>query len=261
MAELDDAYANGAYIADADSYPPRWAKQAAAFRTSLGARAKLGISYGATDRQAFDLFMPDSASKGLFVFVHGGYWLKFDRSYWSHLAQGAVSRGWACAVPSYDLCPTVRIAEITKQVAACVSHAAAMVGGPITLAGHSAGGHLVARMLAPQMLAAPVRDRLAAIMPISPVADLRPLLGTSMNEAFKLDDHLAAAESPVLQPVPVEPVTVVVGSEERPVFLDQARWLADAWDCAHVIVPGQHHFDIIDPLSEADSALTKIIAP
>ena len=47
------------------------------------------------------------------MFVHGGYWLRFDRDMWSHLAAGAVARGWACAIPSYTLAPEARISAMT----------------------------------------------------------------------------------------------------------------------------------------------------
>ena len=85
---LDDAYANAAYIDGADGFPPRWEKEAEAFRVSLGARAQLNVRYGPSDRQKFDFFQPEGVSRGTAVFVHGGYWKAFDKSYWSHLAAG-----------------------------------------------------------------------------------------------------------------------------------------------------------------------------
>ena len=85
--------------------------------------------YGHGTREVLDLFMPEGAPKGLVVFVHGGYWMKFDRSYWSHLAAGAQAQGWAVAMPSYDLCPRVRIADITRQIANAVAVAAREIGG------------------------------------------------------------------------------------------------------------------------------------
>ncbi|MFP5511208.1 MAG: alpha/beta hydrolase [Alphaproteobacteria bacterium] len=256
MAELDDAYANAAYIPGAADYPPRWERAAAALREGLLEQglADLDQPYGESARQRFDLFHPGGTAKGLMIFVHGGYWLRFDKSVWSHLAAGALTRGWAVAMPSYDLCPQVRIADITRQIAAAVTAAAEMVAGPIALAGHSAGGHLVARMLQPGLLGDAVADRLHHVMPISPVFDLHPLLRTSMNAEFKLDAAAARAESPALmtERLPV-PVTVWVGADERPVFLDQARWLAEAWGCAHVVDQGKHHFDVIDALADAQS--------
>lgn len=255
--ELDDAYANVPHIPDGAQYPARWTVAAEAFRARLGAerRAELGLPYGKSARQAFDLFHPKGGARGLVVFVHGGYWLRFDRSLWSHLAAGPLARGWAVAMPSYDLCPEVRIADITRQISLAVTVAAARVEGRIALAGHSAGGHLVARMAVPGVLPGEVAARLSHVMPISPVSDLRPLLQTSMNEQFRLDMNAAEAESPVLmRPMPV-PVTVWVGAEERPVFLDQARWLAEAWSTGHQIAPGRHHFDVIEALEKAESRM------
>ncbi|MGR3546908.1 MAG: alpha/beta hydrolase, partial [Roseovarius sp.] len=115
--------------------------------------------------------------------------------------------------------------------------------------------HLVARMAVPGVLPGDVAARLSHVMPISPVSDLRPLLQTSMNEQFRLDRAAAEAESPALmRPLPV-PVTVWVGSEERPVFLDQARWLAAAWNAGHEIARGRHHFDVIEALTDQNSRM------
>ncbi|MCB4454959.1 alpha/beta hydrolase [Leisingera sp. McT4-56] len=258
--ELDDAYANGAYIENADKYPPRWAASAEDFRNSLHERARLDIPYGEGARQSFDLFLPEGTPKGLFVFVHGGYWLAFDKSSWSHLARGAMAHGWAVAMPSYDLCPEVRIADITRQIAAAVTRIAAEVDGPIAMAGHSAGGHLVARMLDRALLPAEVGERIKTVIPISPLADLLPLLRTSMNQKFKMDSAAAVAESPVeMQDRYPAEVTVWVGGEERPAFLDQAIWLVEAWGADHVIAFGKHHFNVIDPLADPESDLVALI--
>ncbi len=259
--ELDDAYANGAYIPNAETYPPRWAEQALAFRTALGARAKIGLTYGEAEREVFDLFLPDGAPKGTVIFVHGGYWRAFDRTSWSHLANGPVAKGWAVAMPSYTLCPENSISGITTQIASAVTAVAEITKGPIALTGHSAGGHLVARMLAPGMLPSDVAQRLACVVPISPLSDLEPLLRTSMNADFQMDVEEAQAESPIHQPAPDVPVTVWVGADERPAFLDQARWLAAAWDVPCHVAPDMHHFDVIDPLADPHSGLTRLLTP
>ena len=257
--ELDDAYNNAAFIADAADYPERWQSEANAFRAQMSVmgRARLGVMYGHGTREVVDVFQPDGTPKGLFVFVHGGYWRKFDGATWSHLAQGALARGWMVAMPTYDLCPRVRIADITRQIAQAISVMAHDFDGPIRLAGHSAGGHLVSRMLASDILPDDVLARIEISVPISPVSDLRPLIKTSMNEDFKLDETTASQESPVLMPKPKTRVTVWVGAEERPAFLDQAQWLADAWQCEHVVEPNRHHYNVIDGLLDADSPLMR----
>ncbi|MDF0599364.1 alpha/beta hydrolase [Psychromarinibacter sp. C21-152] len=254
-----DAYENGAYIPDAASYPPAWQAAAEAFRAEHP-DAELDLAYGTHERQRLDLFRPDGPPAGLAVFVHGGYWMKFDKSLWSHLARGALARGWAVALPGYRLAPEARLSWIAEDIGRAIDLAASHVDGPVRLAGHSAGGHLVARMacqLSP--LPAAPRLRLAGVLSISGLHDLHPLRRTAMNDTLAIDDAEADAESPaLLTPIPGVPVTAWVGADERPEFLRQARLLSDAWpDCREEIDPGRHHFDVIAGLEVPDSPITR----
>lgn len=259
--DWDDAYANAAYIPGADLYPDRWRSDADDFRTRLAVlnRARLGVMYGHGTREIVDLFQPNQPAQGTMIFVHGGYWRRFDGSLWSHFSLGALNSGWTVAMPTYDLAPRVRIADITRQIAQAVCVVANECAGPLRLVGHSAGGHLVARMLDPDVLPPEISSRIEKVVPISPVSDLRPLLNTTMNDDFKMDEAAAKAESPVFMTPPSTPVTVWVGADERPVFLDQARWLAEAWGCERIEAPGKHHFDVIDGLKDPDSPLMQSI--
>lgn len=254
--ELDDAYANAAYIPGGDAYPEKWSQLAAAFRDAT--LCEIDLPYGETARQRFDLFHPPRLARGLVVFVHGGYWLRFDKSFWSHLAAGPLAHGWAVAMPSYDLCPDVRVSQIADQIAAAVTVASARVPGPIRLVGHSAGGQLVARMTSPR-LGADWQARIEKVVAISPVADLAPLMKTSMNADLRIDETEVATESPVHLPVPQVPVTVWVGADERPVFLDQAQALTDAWKCTQVVETALNHFTIIEGLADPQSVLTAAV--
>ncbi len=259
--DMDRAYSNSAFIPAGDGYPARWQAEAAAFRAAMGARARLGLRYGTGERNWFDLFQPEGPAQGLMVFVHGGYWKSLGPRDWSHLAQGAVDRGWACAMPAYPLAPGARIATMGQEVARAIGVAAAEVAGPITLAGHSAGGHLVARMgCGDAPLAPDVAARIGMIVPISPLSDLRPLAQTSMNSDLRIDPAEALAESPALLPRRIgQAVTVWVGGAERPAFLDQARWLAEAWACPCHIAPRLHHFNVVDDLVRPDSVLVGLL--
>jgi hypothetical protein len=91
------------------------------------------------------------------------------------------------------------------------------------------------------------------------VADLGPLMHTQMSEVLQIDAAEAQAESPVHQPAPQVPVTVWVGGAELPAFLDQAERLAQAWGVEWRAPEGQHHFNVIEPLAEPDSPLTRAI--
>jgi acetyl esterase/lipase len=252
MQTMDQAYQNGAYIPGADAYPPRWAAAAQDFRKSLGARAVVDQAYGPEPRQRFDLFYPQTQPKGLLVFIHGGYWLAFGRETWSHLAAGALAHGWACAIPSYTLAPQARIAQMTGEVAQSIRAACALIAGPVVVTGHSAGGHLAARMgCVDQAL-----PQVHRVVPISPLAELDPLRQTAMNTDLRLDEAEVAHESPARLPLRADcSAHVWVGGAERPAFLWQARTLSEAWACDWTVGANQHHFNVIDGLSDPHSPL------
>ncbi|TDL79803.1 alpha/beta hydrolase [Palleronia sediminis] len=264
QSATDADYDNSGAVPSSGALAASWPEEAARFRTSLGARARTGLRYGATERERFDLFLPEGPPRGLAVFVHGGYWRSRDRSDFSHLAAGPLARGVAVAMPSYTLAPEARISRLTLQIRLAIAAAADHVPDlPIVLAGHSAGGHLVARQAAADvMLSSHVSERIARIVPISPVSDLRPLLGLAMNDDLRLTANEARTESPVLltraHPAPVE---IHVGGDELPAFLWQARILGDAWDAPVHVAPGRHHFDIVDALRDADTPLCAALGP
>lgn len=257
----DEAFANAKHIPGGADYPARWAAAAERLRAALGDRARLGLRYGPAAAEWFDLFLPEGAAEGLVIFVHGGYWLRFGPRDFSHLAAGALARRWVVAMPAYTLAPAARIAGMTRQIAAALAVAAAEVPGPVVVTGHSAGGHLAARMACADVaLPAPLGGRLARVVPISPVADLRPLRETGMNADLRLDAAEALAESPVLLPRrPGPTVHVWVGGAERPAFLDQARRLGNAWACPVTVAAGRHHFDVIEGLVQPESALLQAL--
>ncbi|PKR47768.1 alpha/beta hydrolase [Thalassospira povalilytica] len=265
ITDWDDAYANGDHIADAGSFPGMWAEQSSRFRDALitDGRAELDVPYGSADREKYDLFLPVGAPKGLVVLVHGGYWKAFDKSSWSHLANGAVARGWAVCLPSYTLAPDARLSRITRQVAAAINHVAGRISGPIHLTGHSAGGHLVSRMVSNTSPLAPgVLARVENTVSISGLHDLRPLLYTSMNDVLGLDEEEAATESAaLLKPTLPCSLTCWVGADERPEFVRQNDLLANIWtglgaSTRSVHAPDKHHFDVIADLADPESDLT-----
>ena len=251
--DMTREYLNGAFIPGSETLPALWATKAAKFRDSLGPRARLDLAYGPAPRNRFDLFLPHSTPKGLMIFIHGGYWLETDKSLWSHLAAAAIQRGWACALPGYTLAPEARIAQITAEVDAAITTACAEIAGPLVITGHSAGGHLTARMGNPDRSAA-LKARLTRIVPISPLADLEPLSQTDMQTNLHLDETEIAQESPARHALTTT-AHIWVGGAERPAFLWQARTLSENWNCPWTVDPGTHHYNVIDGLEDPNSPL------
>ncbi|WP_252942562.1 alpha/beta hydrolase [Oceanicola sp. 502str15] len=253
------AFDNAPFIPDAAAYPERWSEAAREHRSieaALG-RARLNQSYGPHPSEKYDLFYPASAQpKGTVIFIHGGFWRAFSRSDWSHLARGATERGWAVAMPSYPLCPEVKISDITGSIARATAAIALKTQGKISLTGHSAGGHLALRMLDPALDIGEARSRITRCLPISPLTDLAPLRDTHLNDTLQLTDSEAKSESPVHQQAPLTPVHVLIGAAERPSFIAQAKALP--WPGVRVSEAAKlHHFNVIDFLLEADHPLTQ----
>lgn len=251
----DRDYSNGAFIPGSAIYPELWARKAAAFREANADRSELDLSYGPGARQKLDLFLPDAKPLGVVVFVHGGYWHLFSKSHWSHLAAGPLGLGFAVAIPGYTLAPAARLSEMTVEIARAAWFVATRIPGKMVITGHSAGGHLAARMASADIMV-PV-DR---VVPISPLTELGPLMATSMNTTLAIDEDEAARESPArMAKRPEVAVRVWVGANERPAFLWQARVLAEAWDCSWTAEPGRHHFDVIEGMEDPSSALTRAL--
>lgn len=259
MVDWDDAFDNSGYVPNADEIGAAWVTEAAAFRAAHW-NSRLDHPYGAGDRESFDLFLPEGSPKGTVVFVHGGYWHMRAKSDWSHFSKGFLAAGWAVAIVGYPLAPAVRIAEITQSIATAVAEVAKTVDGPLRLVGHSAGGHLVSRMMCQGVLTDNLIARAQRVVSVSGVHDLRPLVGTRMNDTLGLTDIEAEAESPALLRPSNVPVTFWVGADERPEFLRQNRLAAEAWglkgaDVSAVYETGKNHFTVINGLADAHTAL------
>lgn len=264
----DDAYANMTNVPNGATYPDLWTELSTAYRKELQAEGRLetGIPYGPHERNRFDLFLPKNEPVGIHVFIHGGYWMRFDNSYFAHLAEGSLGHGWAVAMPSYPLCPEVTVPDITSDIALAIETIAARIAGPLVVSGHSAGGHLATRMICKDTrLASGTLARIRRVMSISGVHDLRPLLNLVLNNTLQLDLATASDESPALHhPAAAIPLVCWVGAGERSEFIRQNALLANIWtglgaETLCIEQPDRHHFNVVDDLREADSSMMAIL--
>lgn len=261
ISDWNAVYDNAPNIPKGADWPGVWIEPAATFRAEMAARgrAELDIRYGQGARQVYDLFQPEGAARGLVVFVHGGFWMGLDKSFWSHLATGPLAHGYAVAFPSYTLAPEARIRVMTQEIGTMITAAAEKVAGPIRLTGHSAGGHLVTRMAcADSPLAPALRNRIASVLSISGLHDLRPLRNIWRNATLAIDETEAVSESPALNiPLPATRLTAWVGGMETSEFLRQNSLLPNIWAgfgvaTRAVVEPNRHHFNVIDGLATPD---------
>ena len=261
MAEVDYEveYNNRARVPENPALIAGWATAAAAYRDVHKPRA---ISYGPGARNTIDFF-PGDGKGPIVVFIHGGYWQALDGSFFSHCARGLNGHGISVAVPSYDLCPTVTIADIIGQML-MASQELAKFGQPLVMSGHSAGGHLAACMLAtdwPALDPSLPKDLVTAVYTISGLFELEPLVGTSINNALRLDQAAAKAASPLFWKPPTHgSLDAVVGGNESAEYFRQSRTIVERWGAAGIptefgTVRDANHFTAIAPLADPNSPM------
>jgi arylformamidase len=242
-------------------------------RDSEKARATLDcyldVPYGPTPGEKLDLFRSQGPSRGLLMFIHGGYWRAQDKANFSFIAPAITAAGITLAVPNYALCPAVEVEDIVMQmVQACAwlyrngSHFGA-AANRLYVAGHSAGGHLTSMMLttlwpayAPDLPERTVRGGLS----ISGIYDLTEMVKVpSVNCDVCLTTETARKLSPAfLPPATDAPLYTAVGDRENEGFHIQNRIIAKNWARVHradIACPGDNHFTVLDRLADPGSAL------
>ena len=247
----------------------RWTERSAQVRKNLV--PYLDVPYGAGPLEKLDLFRAKGTSRGLLMFIHGGYWRALDKSQHSFVAAPFVQSGITVATINYALCPAVTVADIVRQVlqaAAWLYRNGGNFGAPyhkVYVAGHSAGGHLTAMVLAalwprfaPDLPTKVVQGGLA----ISGVFDVMPIVHTpSVNADVRMDTRMAKIVSPALMPPATDaPLYLAVGGKEQDGFHDQHRLIKQNWGKAvagEFACPDDNHFTILDTFADPNSALFK----
>ena len=170
------------------------------------------------------------------------------------------------------LVPTVDLDELVRQVRASVAwvhaNARSCGGDParITVSGHSAGGHLVAMLLATDWAQFGVpADVVKAGCAVSGLYDLEPIRLCYLNDVLGLTPESARRNSPVhLKPTGRAPLVLAVGAAEGPEYHRQTNDLAAAWRALGAPVDivdaaGLDHFSVVAELERPDSALARVI--
>ncbi len=196
---------------------------------------------------------PTDEQPSLHVYIHGGYWQLLSKRESFFLTADCLARGQALAAVDYTLAPEATLDEIVAECVAALTavHAVAPELGvdatTMVVSGSSAGAHLTAMTalrLAPEL-------RPAAVICVSGIYELEPLIGTSINDAVGLDVDQARANSPLLQDLAgFPPAVVAYGDNETAEFKRQSRALVDRLAAAgrpvtEIEVAGRNHFDVV----------------
>jgi arylformamidase len=260
---VEREYNNRALVPGHPAYFARWERDSAFVRATLP--CSLDLAYGPDPRHRIDCF-PAPRARGTLAFIHGGYWRSLDKAMFSWLASPWVAAGIGVALVNYRLVPAVRIDDIVDDAVAATNwltgegaRAAGIGAGPLVVAGHSAGGHLAAALLAqpPGRLRDPAR--IAGAVPISGIFDFAPLQLFSFNSEFRLDAAaVARLDLHDKRPTVKAPLVIAAGGAESAEFRRQSRLIAERWApqvrCL-LELPGLDHFSVVDAFAERGQPL------
>ena len=266
----DRMYNNRAMVPDFGQYFDRWVRESAVARSQA---CSTSVAYGPHSTETLDIFPANRPGAPVLVFIHGGYWRFLDKFDHSFVALPFQRAGCTVVVPNYALCPAVTVPDITLQMVRALAwvsrHIAGYGGDPsrITVAGHSAGGHLAAMLMAcqwrafgPDLPPHVVRNALS----ISGLHELESVRRSPMLQSgLLLTDEDVLKASPAWLPAPARgELMCVVGGDESEEFLRQNALMQQAWGPQRVpkalAMPGRQHFSMLDALCEPTHAVHRM---
>jgi arylformamidase len=258
-------------VPDFEDHQARHAAWSARARTALDGR--LDVPYGAGPLHKIDIFLaPRVRNAPVHVFFHGGYWRAQDKANFAHVARTLVAEGVCAAIANYDLCPAVpldgTVESAMRAIAWTWRHARAYGADPdrLTLSGHSAGAHLCAMALAQDWPAAGLpADAIKGAVPVSGIFDPEPAMHTTVNAEIGLTEEIARRNNVLaLAPKVRCPVRLFVGGDEPTAWMYQSELYAEhlrqhGLAPEITVVPGVHHFDILDQYVDPTSPISRAV--
>jgi acetyl esterase/lipase len=255
-AALDKAYNNTKALPDFPAVLAGFRARSAAFYESN--KVLRDQSYGSEPRQRFDLVLSSKADAPTWIFIHGGYWQSLAKEDVAFVASGPLAHGFNVILVEYTLAPHTSMTGIVNEIGALLDHVAAnreplgLGSGPVSLAGHSAGGHLAAVHRSHPLV--------AHAMAISPLVDLEPISLCWLNENLKLTPDEVETYSPLRHIGAGAPMTIAVGAAELPELVRHSREYAAAAVKAgqaarYVSVEDANHFSVLNDLADPGGAI------
>jgi arylformamidase len=260
--ELDAAYDQAVYQPNVLQLNKRWASNSARTRARIGEPER--CAYGDTGIEQLDLFRTAKPNAPIFIFIHGGAWIRGDAKSYSAPAEMFVGAGAHYIVPDFinvadaggSLFP---MAEQVRQAIAWVWRNAASFGGDpnrLYIGGQSSGAHLAAVALTtdwPRQFDVPA-DIVKGGLCTSGMYELAPVRLSARANYVKFTDAMVEELSPIRHLDRLgAPVIVSYGTYETPEFIRQAKEFAaavrDAGKLRELVVAENYsHLDLPETL-------------
>jgi len=209
----------------------------------------LDLAYGGHQREVFDLFVSPQPWRATLAYFHAGFWQGRDKAQFRFLAALFMAAGIDVALVNYPLCPDVSVRQLVRSAEMSIPEILKTVrglgrgGAELIAAGHSAGGHIAVEL-------ALAGAGVSAVIAISGIYELAPLLTTRLNDKLRLDAAEARAMSPLHRVTSaLPPALFIVGGLETPEFRAQSEAMHLAWRAAGASsyrqIEGADHFSVL----------------
>ncbi|XP_055598092.1 kynurenine formamidase-like [Uranotaenia lowii] len=239
----------------------------------------LDLEYGSDDSDKFDIYgdnLPDDAP--LFVYIHGGYWQMLSKKDSAYCARPLVEKGFRVIIIEYELCPKITLEEQVQQIKRAgeylLNYAEENRVQHISIAGHSAGAHLIACML-DRCFVETVGDEIHLVKHVHLISgvfkleELRHTKAVNSGNLLGLDDTNTRLLSPIysdfehLKGLQMK-IHVYVAEHDSHVFKQMSREMFEhlqsfGLETSFLVLPGLDHFDIVEKLSEKTHLITSEI--
>ena len=269
---LDLQYNNRANALDHEYHLQQW--ELVNRQTEKKYKLHKNIAYGDQARETLDIFPSDQPNAKTLVFIHGGYWYKNGPFDVYLVAEAFRSYGITTVLISYPLMPDHPMDQLVvscrKAIGWVYQNIANYQGNPdeVYVAGHSAGGHLAAVMMATHWTKFDLKlpaNIIKGVCAISGLYNLLPVQLCYVNEILKMDQATAIRNSPVhLSPETQCPLILAVGGQETAEYKAQTDELFTAWkdkgaDVQVMEIEGTNHFSVLTSLLSVSSQLRDAI--
>jgi arylformamidase len=227
------------------------------------------IVYGPHQRERVDIFPSSQLNSKTLIFIHGGYWKSMVKESFHFVAGAFQPNNITTIFIEYPLMPELPIDELVNSCRKAVNWVCENInaynGNPqqIYLAGHSAGGHLAAMIMADANMEPIKRNAFKGVMALSGLFNLEPIRRCYLNDDLKLNEATVLRNSPVrLWPVVKCPLLLVTGADESEEFKSQSDELRNSWQkhipLQFVVSPALNHFSIVEAFADTSTDLYKM---
>ena len=256
--QIDREYNPRLRVEQTNQYLQKYLSESERVRNKL--KHQDGIPYGPSLAEILDFYPAKRKNSPLLCFIHGGYWHAFSSQDFAFISEAPHCEGFSVAHINYALCPKVTLDEIVRQCRAALAwlfrNAGELGFNPelIGVAGHSAGGHLTAMLLATNWekdYGLP-SNLIQVAYSISGLFDLQPFPFSWLQPKLQLNLEQVMRNSPLfLECLNRSKVQVLVGGDESEEFQRQSAHYSE-YLCRQGIeagfkpIPQKNHFNLLD---------------